>query len=522
MGKQTLSLSPPLSQMSSVAVTAQFLLYCADEASLEKLQSPMLLGPLDQRSLLAIPLSVIFVYRKSSTATEELIPIDRLKRALNYLLNYYPHLTGRIVIDPKDHSPQIDQLGAGAKLVSAECSEPLKAFEVVDEDDQPGSSPRLIGTSLPDGGNALVPPFDPTEEGAASDSILTVQHTRFACGGVSIGIRLRHIICDAAGFFQLARDMAELYRGLRDVEQGKAEKVKLSGPPPQIRSYLSGLRFSSEERKRVLETEPTVFELASPVQAAVDVESTELGSQSPICGRILRFSSDELAAIKAEANAGTDAHSVSTFCALTAHIWQSIYRARVKLCTAQGMTASKAALCVPRQFLASLDMRSRNQLGVSTRYFPNCVLCPVFSLPASELLNGPLSNIAESVRNGVQPLEPTEVQQNIRWLAAQPDKQRVRLRYRYEEGGIMVSQWNKFGMYRGTELDVSPALVAQPFTSISLIDGLIYYLATEDQLSHPEISTETSKGGIDASLALSEPVWEILRHDTGFRRHRGW
>lgn len=109
------------------------------------------------------------------------------------------------------------------------------------------------------------------------------------------------------------------------------------------------------------------------------------------------------------------------------------------------------------------------------------------------------------------------MEQNLRWLAAQPDKQRVRLCYRYEEGGVMVSQWNKFGMYRGTELDVAPALVAQPFTPISLIDGLMYLMATEDQVDQAE---DFTTGSIDVSLALSEPVWEFLEQDARFRQHR--
>lgn len=234
-----------------MATTAEFVLQCADPSSLQSLRSPMLLGPLDQCSLLAIPLAVVFVYRQKPDATRELIPIDRLRAVLSRLLDYYPQLTGRIVIDPKGQRPQIEQLGTGAKLLSAQCSEPLKAFEVVSEDDNPGSTPRLIGTNLPGRGNALLPSFDPTEAGAARDAILTVQRTRFACGGVSIGIRLRHIVCDAAGFFQLARDMAELYRGVRDLELGQSSinATLLSSPRKFTRTCLSCRCRSRRDKK---------------------------------------------------------------------------------------------------------------------------------------------------------------------------------------------------------------------------------------------------------------------------------
>ncbi|KAL4156544.1 hypothetical protein PRNP1_005574 [Phytophthora ramorum] len=502
---------------TTVTVIDQFLLQCSNEGSLRNLTSPVPLGPMDQRSLLAIPLAVVFVYRQEQSAVQELIPIDRFQRALSRLLDYYPHLTGRIIISPKDQTPQISQLGAGAKLVSAQCNKPLQVFESIVDDDKPGSPPRLIGTNLPDGGNALLPFFDPTEAGAAHDSILTVQHTRFACGGVSVAIRLRHIICDAAGFFQLARDLAELYRGFH--EDNTAE-VTLSSPAPEIHSYMSELRMSTQELQQARDLQPTVFELTPETPVTVGNDTTE--TLAPVIGRILRFSLCELAAIKAEANAGNHDSPLSTFCALTAHVWQSIYRTRAQLCESQGMSPSEAALHVPRQFLASVDLRSRNQLNVSSRYFPNCVLCPVFSLPASELLDAPLSTVAAAVHEAVHPLDQAEVQQNLRWLAAQPDKQRVRLRYRYEEGGVMVSQWNKFGMYRGTEMDISPALVAQPFTPISLIDGLIYFMATEDQLEGSDASTGITAGSIDVSLALSDAAWSTLDEDTRFRRHRSW
>ncbi|KAL3660362.1 hypothetical protein V7S43_014516 [Phytophthora oleae] len=456
----------------------------------------MPLGPLDQRSLLAIPLAVIFIYRPTANTVEELIPIQRLGRALSLLLDYYPHLTGRIVINPKDQSPEIQQLGTGAKLVAAHCSLPLNAFEAEIQDDEPGSPARLIGPNLPDGGNALLPPFDLTEEGAAQDAILTVQHTKFPCGGVSIGLRLRHIICDAAGFFQLARDMAELYRGL---------KTKPSLAPPAIHSYLSDLMLSAEERQENLQIKPTLFDLAPVLHPLAKSETI---APEPVLGRIVRFSSQELSAIKAAA--GKD-RPVSTFCALAAHLWQSIYQARLQ-----------CGSPLPRQFLASVDLRSREQFNVSPRYFPNCVLCPVFSLSDAILRDASLSEVAAAVHDNIQPLDPVKVERNLRWLAAQPDKQRVRLRYRFEEAGVQVSQWSKFGMYRGTELDVPPTLVAQPFTPISLLDGLMYFMATEDQLIQSETSPGVTSGSIDVSLALSEQTWKILDKDVRFRQYRSW
>ncbi|KAL4156518.1 hypothetical protein PRNP1_005548 [Phytophthora ramorum] len=497
---------------------AEVLVNCADADKFRDCESPVLLGPMDHATQNFLPLTVVFVYRREKSESEKVIPSGKLRRALARLLDYYPHLTGRVVMNGEDNTPQIEKLGTGVRFVTAECSEPLEAFEAVAEDEKPGSPPRLIVTNLPGGGNALLPPF-------ASTTILAMQHTRFACGGVSIGICIPHIICDAAGFFQLVRDLAELYRGFRDVELGdrQANDVKLLRTP-HIGSHMAELHnMTLQERQEALTFQPTVVKLAPEKEAPATGTSTAIDKtiHPLVTGRILRFSSHELTALKAEANASGRGQPLSTFCALTAHIWQCVFRARVRLREAQGKTPVDAAQLVPRQILMSVDLRSWNQLeGIPPQYFPNGVVSPVLSVPVAQLLNGPLSSVAASIRESVQPQDPIEMKKTLRWIAAQSDKRRVQPRYNYDEEGVFVTQWSKFDMYRGAQFEAPPAVVAQPFTAHSLYDGLAYFMATEDQLTQSANTTGITTGSLDVSLALSEPIWAILDGDMHFRRHR--
>ena len=76
----------------------------------------------------------------------------------------------------------------------------------------------------------------------------------------------------------------------------------------------------------------------------------------------------------------------------------------------------------------------------------------------------------------------------------------------------MISQWNKLDMYVGTVFDVRPVLVSTPFTPISLLDGLVYFLPTEEQ------GTGADTGAIDVNMSLSEPIWDIIDQNDEFRR----
>lgn len=482
-----------------VKVTGELLISRADGRP--KLEEPILLGPLDHITQNFMPITVVFVYRQEEKdPIKELIPIEKFRRALGRLLDYYPHLAGRIVMSG-DHSPRIEQLNAGAKLVMAECDRKLSDFNAIGDD---GGPSRLIITNLPEGGNALLPPFDPSEAGMTRDPILNVQHTRFACGGVAIGFCLRHIVCDASGFFQLVQDLAHLYRGsLNDGQSFKLSKL------PHTHSYKAELHnMTPKVRLEALNIKPVGFKLSPEMNTSVTGE--EKPSPPPVLGRIIRFSPHELALLKAEANSTNQSNHVSTFCALTAHIWQSVHCARAK---AEGDNL------LPPQLLITVNLRNRNQLpGIQPRYFPNAVFSPVVALPTAQLLDAPLSVVAALIHDSVQPQESTDMLEALKWIAAQPDKRRVQFCIDYSQESVFVTQWSKFDMYQGTRFDVPPALVAQPFTPLSLYDGLAYFMATEEQLQ--QSGSEITTGSIDVSLALSEPVWSILDDDANFRRYR--
>ncbi|KAF8206311.1 transferase [Mycena galopus ATCC 62051] len=489
----------------SISVISRHTVLWANESSWKALDSPFLLGPFDQTAGF-VPIQVVWVYAPPDSSIE-LIPVARLRRALELLLDHYPQLTGRLQINLRDGTREIAQLNTGAELVEARCTERLDAFS------SPGlSSPasrRILMQDLPNAGNALLAPFDATP-GSVRDPIFAVQHTRFACSGVALGVRVHHTVCDADGFFLLARDLAELYRG----QSPEINPVPSLAHPPHIRPYMAELvggNIKPEERQAALDFQPPFFlagQLAETGDTVADTPSSSttasLPPPPPVEGRFLRFSSARLDALKAQATDPNGGGWISTFDALAAYIYQRVYQARLRLSASDPDFGELS----PSDFLTPVNLRSG--LGLPARYFPNALFASYTTIPADILATGPLWQVAKAVHDLTHSRWLTskdEIDRSLKWISAQDDVRKVDWGFRYGNGSLMVSQWNKFDMYAGSVFDVAPLLVSPPFTQSSLVDGLVYLLPTE------EIGMGGDAGAIDVSLSLSATVWEFIDRD---------
>jgi len=153
------------------------------------------------------------------------------------------------------------------------------------------------------------------------DPPLQVQHTRFTCGGVCLALRLHHWLGDAESFFHLAIDWAELYR---------TGQCKLATPPSHDHEFMLQLAQQANDEKLDRQWEhPSLF-VPKPTSAESEAASTDTckgASTAPIATcRVFRFSSPELAALKAAATTPDACPDqwVSTFEALSAHVQQCV------------------------------------------------------------------------------------------------------------------------------------------------------------------------------------------------------
>ncbi|KAL1755645.1 transferase [Schizophyllum commune] len=493
--------SPP------VQVTSKRWIFCAHDENVKNLPPIFRLGPFDQLTVHYLPVAVIFIYDAASSGHKEPVSINHLEKALSRLLDYYPHLTGRRRINPVDGTAEIDRLGSGAALYTAECSSRLDVFYTRSPDGQM----HLAMSDLPGSGEQLVAPSEATLEGAAADPILTVQYTSFACGSVGLGICLQHIVCDLDGFMQLTRDLAEIYRGVVAAEAAGQTHLDIAlDAAPYIQSHVpdnSERESAVDEQVENYTPETSTTSSASPSSAAARPDSPPL-----VIGKILRFSGAELKSMKDAATDASGGGWVSTFEALSAHLWQCVHRARTQL-NPERAQGSGDTLATCSDFLAPVNCRPR--LELPARYFPNAVICPYARLPFATVQHAPLPKIAQTLHDAIQAVTPKRVEGTLRYISAQAGKGPVKQRFRHGPDSFIVTSWNKvdmYGVYFDAEKRIAPVLASAPFTPISLVNGLAYFLPTGPQ--------KDSDGAIDVSLTLYEPVFEALEKDPDFRKFK--
>jgi hypothetical protein len=437
------------------------------------------LGPLDQLVLTFIPVAVAYIYTASPTSMT--IPIEKLCRATSLVLDTYPHLTGRIGVDEQYGGAHIHSLGTGCEILEAHCGKTLGEL---------GKGGVIGLMDLPGKGEDLMAPYDFMNVEKEDQVVFTIQHTRFACGGLALGIRVLHCLNDGAGFFHLVRDLASIYRSLDTPEVRTVRNLA----PPYLANYENEATEEVKEKDRSYK--PILYHLEP--EARVELAAPDVPAPSPvqekpkITGQVLHFSTSDLDTLKRLA--APEEGYVTTFDALTAHLQQRIYQARRRTYISNPSlgTLGEADLLCP------IDLRNHLNLEKDGLYPYNAVLTTSSAFSPDILLdNSALPKVASLVHNMVRPLGSGDAERTVKWIAT-VSRSKIRHGYRGGTGGVMVSQWNKMDMYDGGVFETRPILVAPPFTPISLHDGLGYTIPTE------------SGDGIDVYLAMREEVWGEL------------
>ncbi|OGM49934.1 hypothetical protein ABOM_001582 [Aspergillus bombycis] len=468
------------------------------------LQDPFMLGPFDQLGHFATPINVVWIYESSSAIG--LIPLERLRNAISRVLDYYPHLTGRMRIDPTTEVRSMASLGSGVHLLEAYCDATLQSFART----SPASGRGFSVFDFPRSGNALLAPWDLSREGIQQNPVFTIQRTEFACASVAIGMRLSHVVTGAGGFLQLYQDLAAIYRATTDLDIGG--HFELASPPCLTPFMITQMQhMSDDEQRKALAEGPSAYSLRhSDTGAEIHAQNEARFEQSPemdlIVGRTLRFSPAAIATLKGwavEPGSGSDAR-ISAWAALSAHLWQHTHRARLARAADLNSSTDGEKTNVLSSSAFGTSVNFVPHLGLPERSFGNTVVTPVVELESTKLAHSPFWEIAKIISNLTRHVSVNEVHKIGSWIAAQPKKSLIQLDFPVTPASFISTGWHRFPLYSGAELDVAPTF-ASPIFMDTLFDGMVFF-----------VEPKVKDGSVEVVASLRSSTWESLDTDGGF------
>ncbi|TVU12473.1 hypothetical protein EJB05_46123, partial [Eragrostis curvula] len=295
-------------------------------------------------------------------------PFDVLPRAFEAALGLFPALAGCIY---DGHVVASDASAVPLVLAASDLS-------VTDVDTDSPGSPLLDRLSPGDGDGA--------------DSALALQATRFACGGVALGMRVAHALCDGAGATKF------LAAAARFAKRGQHGPPAPEAAPVWERRDLLGprrpQRVATPSFDRVLALDDDVAR-NGPYGAATDGHE--------LMRECFHVSDARVEALRARL-AGEAGVRLTTFEVVAAFIW----RARVK---ANGTSSGEAV-----KMVYSMNISKLVDPPLPDGYWGNVCVPVYISLPAGDLVAQPLAATAALVKRSKREVDDEYVRSYIDFL----------------------------------------------------------------------------------------------------------
>ena len=390
--------------------------------------------------------------------------IEQLISSLEKLLDSYPILNGTL---KTSNEKVFVEHKNGVVFVSTMVNIPLKELSLSERD---FVYDKMIPSSL-----ELINPGN-------LDVLFHVRHTRFQCGSVALGISLNHRVGDAHSYFQLIKDWVKLYQHSNSQPDVCHQRSLLQLSPKEI-DQLQSLTSNINDRQN------------SSVKKSMTPSSKEIVVKN------FRFSIDELTKMKSDALAhqSSNVDYLSTFEVLTAHIYQHVTLAR------QCSSDSTSKLYI------STNIRPRlTQPILPSTYFGNALMLPHLQISISQLVGlNHIGLLASQIHDVIKKTNTEYIRTTFAWIQSQQDKQNIVRRWALNETDLIISAWNKMGMYSNGDFEKGtyPSRILLPtntkFDGVSIL-----------------FSTEIDDGSIDAVIGLEINAMKRLEQNTNFRKYR--
>lgn len=350
---------------------------------------------------------------------------ERLKKSLQVIIDDYYLLAGQLS-DGANGSLIVQSNAPGALFVESECEETLK--DVAEGIHTLYSAKDFI---------TRINPLTVKKEGSPC---ATFTLTQMKGGGSILGMSFSHALVDAHS------NLHFLYRWSQ-VDAGLA----IPGPVHDRNLLYLENKDRHPERSDITRSNNCAgFVLNSRLKMARRI-AVYVMTQNSIFGRVLKFSSRDIEALKGAA-AGTDGRSSLT-AALCAHLWKFF----VKI----------GSFHPDKKYRFLLPATIRHLLGLpqGEEYFGNGVIHIMLEYTASYIKECSLSSLAEDFKKLLSSISAEQLEQQMRWLKHQEEAGRlfrVSADTDFYSGDMVAGVLYRYPMYDFVFDGEAPMLVAIP------------------------------------------------------------
>lgn len=314
------------------------------------------LTPWDLQLLLLGPIQKGILFQNPTHMFSNNI-VDHLKTTFAQTLEFFYPLAGRfgIVVNEDDDTKSffIDCNNMGADFIHATIDN-VTISDILN----PIRTPTIVQSFFPMNGKLNI-------EGNMNP-LLAVQVNELV-DGIFIGCSMNHAVVDGSTFWHFLNSWSEISRGFENI----------SKLPVFKRWFPSETKF--------------------PLRIPSSMCSYKINNSKALLEeRVFHFPKEKIAMLKAKANAEMNTNSISSFQAISAHLWRSIIRCQ------------KVEFDQEVKYTLIVGARQRLSSSIPESYFGNAVALAKVSTTARELLELSLGEIAR-LMNQVIVLQTSDV-----------------------------------------------------------------------------------------------------------------
>ncbi|KAI8577899.1 hypothetical protein K450DRAFT_249825 [Umbelopsis ramanniana AG] len=470
--------------------------------------------------------------------------VDQLTLSLRKTLEAYPQWAGQLkwaAYHPDgDHTERFGRLvlsyGAltdpGVALVIAQTSQPLASIV-------PSAQDRKENNGFYDIKGLSKISFMTSEVPLAlkqdhnNPPCLIVQITSFACGGVSISVKMAHAIADAQTMVNFIHDWANV--NLAMVSGTAAPRLTPVFNPSLLDNAAAGNKDDKKPDQNIIDIAaglplhrydwwasadhcPPALAGSTKIPQALEHTPVEpFGTplpwdnwdlSSPVSDYLIHFTGQEIHSMWEEGSAQVSPTKISHLDALLSHLWAAINRAK-------GLEDDPEDVSLDVTF----DFRTRVEPPLSSRFTGSPITLAGVSMSGAESCSMPLGQRAARIRSTLNQLNTTTVPALLHYYIHQVCPQRIWNTF-LGLRNILTTSWLRLNVY-GIDFGAgaSPRYV-QPL--MPSIDGCLHIM--EAQGSNFKDSSHTTghwyENGVGVRLHLESNAMEKLLKDPLLRAHK--